>query len=303
MNQRAVSAMLLLGAALGFGSLGPLATVAYAAGMAAPTFVALRAAAGAVLLGLVVLALHRPTIPLSSIPCREQLMLGAAILLNGAMNLALFGAFQAAPVPAVLAVVFTYPVIVALMATALGRERLTALRILGLLLAVGGVVLIMADGLGAADMTLIGLALAGVAATAQASYLVVARAGFPSVPAEQAIILVLCGGSLMALPLAVAVDSVAGWGVDGAAWAAVLAASIFGTALAKVWVLRSVRSLGSTRSAVILLSEPVFGTLLATATLGQPFTLGQAIGGLMVLGAAVIAQRPAPGGAAIAVND
>jgi len=302
-HDRATSALLLLGAALGFGALGPLATIAYDAGMSAPTFVALRAGIGGLILVGALIALPRPTVRLTRLPRREQVMLGVAIALNGGFNLALFGAFGSAPVPVVLAIVFTYPAIVAGASAALGRERLTRLRLIGLALASVGVVLILSDRMLGASVGPIGVALAVLAAVAQAGYIVVARAGFPTVPAEQATVLVLFGGLVMALPLAAATWAGAAWALDLRVWGAVAAASLFGTALAKVWVLRGVRALGSTRAAVLLLAEPLFGTMLAAVALGQVPTAGQALGAALVIAASIAVQRPAPGRAAVGPAD
>lgn len=305
-SDRARSALLLIGASLGFGSLGTLASIAYAAGMGSATFVTLRAVLGAVSLVGLSAFLHWRTVALARIPRREQVLLTAAVVLNGGFTLALFAAFSQVSVPVVLAIYFTYPTMVALISTALGRERLTPVRAAGLALAIAGVVLILADGLAGARVGMLGLAIAAAAAAAQAAYIVVARAGFPSVPAEQAIVLVLAGGAVMALPLALAVESdggATGWLLDGSAWAAVAAASIVGTAIPKVWVLRGVRSLGGTRGAVVMLAEPVFGAILATLAIGQDFTMVQAAGGALVLLAALAVQRPAPGRAAVGAED
>ena len=119
--------------------------------------------------------------------------------------------------------------------------------------------------------------------------------------AEQAITLVLAGGAAMAAISLVATGeagSLAGWAAEPAAWLAVLGAAILGTAAAKVWVLRGLRILGGTRTAVIMLGEPLGGSLLAAAVLGQSLAPMEAAGGLLIIVAAVLVQRPAPGRAA-----
>jgi drug/metabolite transporter (DMT)-like permease len=131
---------------------------------------------------------------------------------------------------------------------------------------------------------------------------VVSRRGYTRVPAEQATALILGGGAILAGAVVLAVDLPAGrllsWASDAAAWAAVLTAGLLGAAAAKVWLLRGVRQLGGTRTAVLMLLEPVAGVLLAAAVLGQAISPTEAVGGLVIIAAAVLVQRPAPGPAA-----
>ncbi|HEX6140083.1 MAG TPA: DMT family transporter, partial [Candidatus Limnocylindria bacterium] len=297
--------LLVLGAALGFATLGPLSGIAYRAGMGSPTFVTLRALVGASLLALIVLREPTLRVPLRGLLRREQLLLGTAVVANACLNLALFAAYGQMAVALVLAVYFTYPMLVALGSVAIGRERFTLTRSAGLLLAGIGLALVMADQVGGAgsSVPVLGLAFALAAATCQASYLVVSRAGYTRVPAEQATALMLAGGALLAGVVALAADLPAGrllaWTDSWQAWGAVLATGILGAAAAKVWLLRGVRLLGATRTAVLMLTEPVCGVLLAALVLSQAVTLAEAVGGAIILAAAFLVQRPAPGRVAV----
>jgi drug/metabolite transporter (DMT)-like permease len=75
----------------------------------------------------------------------------------------------------------------------------------------------------------------------------------------------------------------------------VLGAALLGTAAAKVWVLKGLRLLGGTRTAIIMLGEPLGGILLAAVVLNQPLTAAEAAGGALIIVAALLVQRPAPG--------
>jgi drug/metabolite transporter (DMT)-like permease len=137
-----------------------------------------------------------------------------------------------------------------------------------------------------------------VAAACQAAYIVISRSGFPAVTAETAITLVLVGGAAIAAVAVAATDGgdfLAGWATDAGAWLALVAAAVIGTAAAKVWVLKGLRLLGGTRTAVIMLGEPVGGILLAAVVLNQPLTALEAAGGGLIILAALLAQRPAAG--------
>lgn len=291
--------VLVLAATAGFASLGTLAGLAYQAGMSSSAFVMLRAALGAAILGGLVAS--RPALrpSMGLVPPRERGMLALAVGINGSFNLALFGSFALASVPIALALYFTYPVLVATASVALGRERLTVARVTGLALAAAGVTLLLAERLGAHGSTVpLGIALAVSAATLQAAYIVVARSGFPAVSAELAIALVLVGGAVMAALLVAATegdDAFAGWSADPMAWLTVVTAAVIGTAAAKVWVLKGLRLLGSTRTAVLMLGEPLGGILLAAIVLRQPLTALEGAGGALIAVAAILVQRPAPG--------
>ena len=292
----------VLAAALAFSTLGSLSGLAYRVGMGSATFVTLRAIVGAALL-LVLIGLHRRAwVPLRSLPGRERLMLAAAMAANAILNLALFAAYGQMAVALVLAVYFTYPMLVALASVLIGRERFTLARSAGLAIAVTGLALVMWDQVGIAALTPIGLLWALAAAGCQATYLVVSRAGYTRVPVEQATALMLGGGALLAGMVALAVDLPAGrlttWAADPGAWFAILAAGVLGAAAAKVWLLNGVRLLGGTRTAVLMLFEPVAAVLLAAIVLDQGITPLEAVGGLVLLGAARLVQRPAPGAAA-----
>ena len=291
--------LLVVAAALAFSTLGSLAGLAYRAGMGSATFVTVRAVVGAGLLA-VLLAWH-PTsrVSLRGLPAREKLLLGAAMVANATLNLALFAAYGQMAVALVLAVYFTYPMLVATTSVLMGRERFTAARSIGLALALCGVALVLWDQVGQATITPVGVAWALAAAGCQAGYLVVSRAGYTRVPAEQATALMLGGGALLAALVALLTDLPSGrllaWIGDPGAWLAVVAAGALGAAAAKTWLLRGVRLLGGTRTAVLMLVEPVAGALLACAVLGQHLPPLQAAGGLVILGAALLVQRPAPG--------
>jgi drug/metabolite transporter (DMT)-like permease len=295
-------AALVIAAALAFATLGSLSGIAYRAGMGSATFVTLRAVVGASLLSVLLLSRPGAHVALRRLPRAEKLMLGAAMVANATLNLALFAAYGQMAVALVLAVYFTYPMLVAGLSVLIGRERFTPARSMGLVLAAGGVALVLWGQVGAAHLTGLGLAWALAAAACQAGYLVVSRAGFTQVPAEQATALMLGGGGALALAVALAVDLPAGrllgWMTDPAAWGAVAVAGALGAAAAKVWLLRGVRLLGGTRTAVMMLIEPVAGVLLAAAVLGQQLTWLQGLGGVVILGAAMLVKRPAPGPAA-----
>jgi drug/metabolite transporter, DME family len=289
----------VLGAGVAFGTLGPVSNVAYAAGMGSPTFAALRATIGA----LVVLAIARRderSVDLRTLNRREWGLLAMTAGAQACLSLALFAAYGAMSVALVLAVYFSYPLLVCAASIALGRERLTPTRAIALLFSLTGLlVVVLGRTSGDVHASGTGLLLAAIAACCQATYLVVSRNGFTRVPSTQAVTLILTGAAIGIWAVALPVDGGAGrllaWVGSPAAWLAALFAGAVGAGLAKMWLLRGVRRVGGTRSSVLMLVEPVTGVALAALLLGQPFGLPEVLGGAGILAGAMLAQRPAAG--------
>jgi drug/metabolite transporter (DMT)-like permease len=284
-------------AAVSFGLLGTLSGLAYQGGMGSATFTAVRAFVGAAILALFVTSGREASVDVRRLGRREQVMLAAAVIANATLNLVLFAAYGVMSVAVVLAIYFTYPLLVALASVALGRERLTPTRVAGLVLALIGVALVLGGQIGpGAQVSLFGLACAAVAAVCQATYLVVSRSGYTRVPPAQATGLILAGGALLAGIVALGADlpsgHLLGWVSSPQAWIGVLLAGSVGAALAKVCLLRGVRRIGGTRTAVLMLGEPVVGALAAALVLGQRLTPTAVAGGAAILVAASLVQRP-----------
>lgn len=287
-----------LAAGVALGTLGPVSNLAYAAGMGSATFAALRATIGAMVIVAFIRATHHQTLPLSKLGGRDRILLGLTAAAQAILSLSIFAAYGAMPVAAVLAVYFCYPLIVATASVGLGRERLTLPRALGLIVASAGLIAVLLGGAkSGVDISIAGIAFAGIAALCQAGYLVISRSGYSRLPSDQASGVILGGAAvliwLVALPSLFTAGALS-WVASPVAWVAVCVAGLVGAAVAKVFVLRAVRRVGGTRTSVLMLSEPLAGVALAAVLLGQGLTLWQGLGGIGVLVGAVLAQRPAP---------
>ena len=110
------------------------------------------------------------------------------------LNLAMFIAFDLVTVALALLGFYTYPVIVAVVNVALGREPLDRSRAVALVLAIGGMVAVVASQLDPAAgirVDAIGFGLALAAALSQAVFVVISKTGYQTVPAAQAMTVVL----------------------------------------------------------------------------------------------------------------
>jgi drug/metabolite transporter (DMT)-like permease len=288
----------VLTAAAMMGTLGPVSGIAYRTGIAGPTLSAMRAGVGASILWLLIAARRQPSIRLRSLTRREATMLAAAVLVNGLMNLALFIAWSLMTVALVTVVFYTYPLLTAVGSAALGRERLTPMRITALAIAGLGIVLVLGDQVGPdAQASLAGIALAFLAALCHAAYLIIVKGGFDRVPAAQATACVLTGGFAISGTAAVVMYGtgvLGAWMVSPVAWAAILFIGSFGAAIPKIWVISGVRIVGATRTAILMLAEPITAVVVAALVLGQTLTTQQVVGGALILAAVVLVQRRDP---------
>jgi DME family drug/metabolite transporter len=301
----AMGILIVLGSATLFGALGPLSRFAYDAGMDPAAFVVWRAAIG--LLGLLAfvawrrraagVAVVRPW----RLPARSRRALTIAAFMGFSVNLTMFIAFDRVTVALALLGFYTYPAMVAVVNIALGRERLDAPRAVALGLAVVGMLLVVVsqlDATGSLRLDAFGFGLALGAAVSQTIFVIVSRHGYPEVPAEQAMVVVLAltvvGGLVLALvsaPLA----SIAFPLLSPSILPLLLVTGIFAAAIPSVGLLTGIRTIGGTRAGILMLFEPVVGVALAAWLLDEALHPIQVLGAAAILGAALILQRTARG--------
>lgn len=297
--------MTVVVAATGFGLLGPVARFAYEDGLGPISFVAWRAAIG----GLVVAAYAlwrirrgRALVLPWRLPGRQRWTFVVAILMGLFLNIAMFYAFERSSIGVVLLAFYTYPAFVAVVAVLSGHERLDAIRVTALVTALIGMVLVVAGGLDPASgvrVELLGVVLALLAALSQTIFVTTSRAGYPALPTEQAMFWILAGATAACVTLAVATGDGAGLvrplqsstALSLAAIAGVLAAGIPG-----ILFLTGIRTIGGTRTGILMLFEPLVGVALAAALLDERLVPIQVVGGAAILGAAILLQRSSPAG-------
>ncbi len=292
---------IVLGAASLFGMLGPLSRFAYDAGMEPLSFVAWRALIGLLALGAFVAwqassgrqRLVRP----GDLTRRERLLLGVAGLTGFSLNLAMFIAFDRITVALALLGFYTYPAMVAVVAVALGRERIDRAKGVALALATAGMVLVVAaqlDPAGGIAFDALGFGLALGAALSQAIYVSIAKDGYRRVPTAQATTVVLATTLVLCTLLAVATGagpSLVGPLTEPGLLPIVLFTGVFAAAIPSLAFLTGIRRIGGMRAGILMLFEPVVGVALAAWLLSEPLQPVQAVGGAAILAAAIVLQR------------
>jgi len=287
-------------AAVCFGTLGPVSRLASEAGVATLGFVTWRSLVGAVVLGSWLLVLRvrgARLVDLRRIPRREAAVLVSAGVASALLNVAIFVAFQRIPIALALLGFYTYPAMVGVLIAVTGRERLDLARVLALLMAMGGMALVVLGQLGSsgaeARLDLLGIALALFAAGCNVVYIIGARGGYPSVPGRQATFVVLLVNVACFALIGLATGGLASITAplgEPAAWPWLLFAGTVGAALPSVLFMAGVRRIGAVRTSIVMLLEPVVGAILAALLLREPLVAIQVAGGALVLSGAGLAE-------------
>jgi drug/metabolite transporter (DMT)-like permease len=293
-----------------FGMLGPLSRYAYDAGMEPLPFVAWRAGIGfvaaATFVGWRASNGIEPVTRLARLDRVERVTLLVAALLGFALNLAMFVSFDLITIALALLGFYTYPVIVAVVNVILGRESLDRTRVIALVLAVTGMVAVVAGQLDPATgirVNELGVALALVAAVCQAAFVVISRDGYPSVPSSQAMAVVLGTTVVCSVIIAAVTGSAAALAFpvqDPSVLPLLAFTGLFAAAIPSILFLTGIRRIGGTRAGILMLFEPVVGVALAAILLGESIAPIQILGGVAILLAAAILQLGAtPSGRAV----
>jgi drug/metabolite transporter (DMT)-like permease len=185
--------------------------------------------------------------------------------------------------------VYTFPVMVAVAAVALGREALDHRRVGALALASAGLVLVVA-GAGAGALEPVGVALGLTAAVVYSTYILVSD-GVAARVSPRVLSALVCTGAAITLSagsgalgeLRPGEPSAAGWG-----WLACLA--VVSTVLAISCFFAGLARVGPTTASILATVEPLVTVVLAFAVFGERLAGVQLAGGALVVGAVLVVQ-------------
>lgn len=230
----------------------------------------------------------------------RQVAATAALGLTGIFlyNLCFFGALGTMPAGRAALFIALNPIVTALAAAALLRERLHAAKWAGIALAFCGAAIVITRGDPAAALRDIGQSLGKgellmlCAISSWAAYTLVGRAALKGLSPVAAttyaalwgllFLLAGAGRDLMALQW-----SAIGWQV----WASLGYLGAFGTVLGFVWYYEGVKAIGASRTAVFNNLVPVFGIALAALLLGEQVLGSMVAGGVLVAAGVTLTNR------------
>jgi drug/metabolite transporter (DMT)-like permease len=280
----------VVASAVAFGAMAILARIAFASGVDTPTLLALRFGIAAIVM-LATSVVRKVELP-SGRTLVVVVLLGAVGY--GGQAFSFFTALTLAPAGVVALLLYLHPALVALLAAVFLRERLTAVKLVALALALAGMVLTIAPALasngshGGAGVVL-GIAFAVAAAVFYSLYIIVGAwigrrvAAFPVstlVIASAAVLFVVA--SLFRGPQ---------WPQSSAGWLAVIAIALLSTVAAVTLYFAGLRRIGPTRASTLSTLEPLVTVTLAAIVLGERIAPVQMAGGALILAAVVLLAR------------
>lgn len=196
----------------------------------------------------------------------------------------LFYFFSLQNLPAGLASVifFTHPIMVAILALVVFKEKLMPRLIAGLVLALVGISLISGLGQGMVNISPRGLTFCILSALTYASYCLigqknVARVSPLSLTATIALVAIVILTIIYYHDLAFIMTLNARQLIIG------ISMAFFNTVLSIIFFLKGIQKIGASRAALISTLEPMLTILIAFALLGEILTAPQIIGSLLVI--------------------
>jgi drug/metabolite transporter (DMT)-like permease len=201
------------------------------------------------------------------------------------------------------------PVLTTIAMLLAGRETASTLRIVGLVLGVGGAAVFFIGIGGGGGLT--GGRLAGdfvylIAAACWAGYSIASKKVLSGMEPLRATTYATCIGALALALIATPSLSKADWSaVGGSTWANVVFLAIGPAAIAYLFYYRGLRSVSPVSATITLFSVPVFGTISSVLLLGESFTVVQLIGALITVAGALLAviQTPSSRARSIGTSD
>lgn len=282
-------------AALGFGAVSTLTSIAVAEHVGLWNVLMWRYVLGAVVMVAFIGTQHYPRMP-----SREAFRFitigggGQALLVGLALSSLRY------ITAAKLAFLFlTYPAWVTLVQAVRGAEPLTARRVLALALSFGGIVVIGAGSAAASSAPTAaplvpglewkGVALALGAAVVYGVYIPTMQYLQKSHPVPVTSAYAKIGSAVCFLLIASGTQQFA-YTMTPAAWEAIVALTLFSTVMPSVFFLMGLMRLGPVRTAIVSTVEPFFTALLGAVVLHQPVTGSIVGGGAMIVAAVVVLQ-------------
>lgn len=268
---------LILLSALGFGSMALFASIAYDAGVSPSMLLTLRFAIAVALLAPLVW-LRRAALP------RGRTLAGFVLmgLLYTGQSQAYFTALMHASSGLVGLLLYTYPVLVTMLAVAIGSEKLDRRTMLLLVVAVAGMAVMLGGDLQGTPLgIMLGLAAAGIYAV----YILLGGRITPGVDPLAGTLVIMSIAALGNGGFALAHGS--SLPPTAAAWLAIAAIAAL-SAVAVATFLVGIRHVGPSQASIISTLEPVITLCLGVAVLSESVGGGQLLGGAMVLSAVIL---------------
>jgi drug/metabolite transporter (DMT)-like permease len=282
-NHRRGIALCLL-SAVAFGVMAVFAKEAYKNDVSVLTLLALRFTIAASAFWVIV-AMRRPR---AAAPARQTVVAGLALGAVGyaAQSGGYFGALTRIDASLTALLLYIYPALVFLGALVLGRDHADHRRMIALVLATGGAVLVLA-GTGTGELDALGVALGLGAAFAYAVYILIAHGVTRGIDPFLLSALITTGAATT-LWSAGLVSGSLDLGFDAAGWGWLACLSLISTVVAISAFLAGLPKIGPSTAAIVSTVEPIVSVAMAMLWFGERLGVVQIAGGMLVLAAVAL---------------
>lgn len=280
---RLAGVLLVALSATGFGALGILVKFAYAAGTSIVAVLFLR-----FLIGGLAMVVLMPLVRLSWPRGRDLLILiGMGAIGYVGQAFCYFSALRHTSAGLTALLLYLYPALVTLAATALGRQRLTWFKGAAVAATMAGILLTVGDGL---TGSLTGILYGTGAAVIYTGYILVGERVTQRTGAIPAATVIMLAAAAVYGMMAATADGVH-WPAGVQGWLAMAGIAFLSTVVAMIGFFAGMQRLGATDAATISTLEPVVTLLLAYALLGEALTVIQLTGAGLVIAAVLALTR------------
>jgi drug/metabolite transporter (DMT)-like permease len=284
-NRSAAGVALVIGSACFFGTLGVFGKLAYRLGLTTPQLLSYRFGLAALLLWLAaVVARER-------LPPRRSLL--GLMLMGGAGYVGQSGSYFSAlhfiPASTNALLLYTFPVVVTLLATVLFGEPLGSMKLAACGLAFFGTVLVVEGQLHAAAP--VGILLGLGSAAFYSGYILYGSRLLPGLPPVSATATIMTSAALVWSAYAAVTGQLAvAWTVPRVALIGGFA--VLGTTIPVLTFILGLRLVGPSRAAILSTVEPASTVLLAVIVLGETGSPLQYVGGGLILASVLVLEGP-----------
>jgi drug/metabolite transporter (DMT)-like permease len=253
----------------------------------------LRFAVASVCLYIFVLRTHGKIPPLKKRQILPALLLGLTGVFS--YNVCFFSGLKTVTAGRASLIIATNPVFIALLASVLFRERLSALRLAGIALSVTGAAtvighghpqMVIQGGLGRGELYILGAVASWVA------YSLIGKAAMRDLSPLVAVTYSCMIGTLALLPPALMEGVLGGlrhypW----SAWLSILYLGLMGTVMGFIWYYEGIKAIGPARAGVFINIVPLSSVLLAFFLLHEPVDISLLAGAVLIITGVYLTNR------------
>ena len=235
-------------------------------------------------LGLPLLLLIMKIRGIKILPERKEIFPAAILgVLMALSSLALFESYNYMNSGVASTLLFIYPVMVAVMMIFLFHEKIKITFILCLLIMGTGLILLMKPEEGQ-QLSMFGVLLVILSAMTYAIYIIFVNVNktVAHIPTTRLLFNVLAWGCLVYLVM-IPLGSPLTIPSAPSGWLNLLALAVIPTVISLFCTTRAIQLIGSTPTAIFGALEPVTAVVLSVVVLGQPLTVIESIGGLLIV--------------------